>query len=67
MNRSNSALTMLLKNTALTSAKKPTDRLKVSLPSNKFTTDQWIQSLPEHFKRTEADEAYRKEIAKRQF
>ena len=60
MNESDSALTMPLKSTVHTSANRHTG-------STGSTIAQWIQGLADTCKRLNSDEAYRKEVAKRQF
>ena len=67
MNTSNSALKLPLKSSVPTSASQPTAKQKDSLPSTFYTGEQWMQNMIEGCKRLNSDEAYRKEVAKRQF
>lgn len=67
MNTSNSALKLPLKSSVPTSVNQPTAKQKASLPSTSYTVDQWEQSMMEGCTRLNSDEAYRKEVAKRQF
>ena len=67
MNESDSALTMPLKSTVHTSANRHTGKQKDSKHSTGSTSAQWIQGLADACKRLNNDEAYRKEVAKRQF
>lgn len=56
-----------LKSNGHTSANPPGDKPKDSLPSTFYTIEQWQQDVMEDCKRLNNDEAYRKEVAKRQF
>ncbi|WP_265299997.1 hypothetical protein [Verminephrobacter eiseniae] len=67
MNESDSALTMPLKSTVHTSANRHTGKQKDSKHSTGSTSAQWIPGLADACKHLNSDEAYRKEVAKRQF
>lgn len=67
MNKSSNDSKLPLKSSAPTSANPPGDKPKDSLPSTFYTVEQWEQDMLEGCKRLNSDEAYRKEVAKRQF
>lgn len=67
MNKSSNDSKRPLKSNAHTSANPPGDKPKDSPPSTFYTIEQWQQDVMENCKRLNNDEAYRKEVAKRQF
>lgn len=69
MNKSSNDSKRPSKSSVPTSANPPGDKPKDSLPltSTFYTIEQWQQDVMEDCKRLNNDEAYRKEVAKRQF
>lgn len=67
MNKSNNASTLPLNSSDRNSVNPPSGKPKDSPPSTAYTVDQWMQNMLEGCKRLNSDEAYRQEVAKRQF